>query len=153
MSTARAGLIAVALGAALAHAPAAGQTHAELRGGLTVGNHTATLAGLDIAPALSFEALLIQQVTPRLSVYGGYLRTAFGCEEGFCLDRDLTVTFFVKNQTARSKIEQYQTDLKHLLNPFFNQTLLRVVISEKKIDDFEYEDVQIADERRVDLRI
>lgn len=34
----------------------------------------------------------MRQITPLFSVYGGYARTAFGCEEGFCLDRDLTVT-------------------------------------------------------------
>ena len=92
MSRVPAGLIVMALGAGLVHGPAAGQTHAEFRGGLTVGNHTATAAGLDFAPALSYEALVVQRITPRLSVYGGYVRTAFGCEEGFCLDRDLTVT-------------------------------------------------------------
>jgi hypothetical protein len=92
MSRVAAGLIVMALGAGLVHGPAAGQTHAELRGGVTVGNHTATAAGLDFAPALSSEALVVQRITPRLSVYGGYVRTAFGCEEGFCLDRDLDVT-------------------------------------------------------------
>ncbi len=85
-------LIALALGAVLVHSPAAGQTQAELRAGYTVGSHSGTAAGLDMAPALSFEALVIRRITPLLSVYGGYARTAFGCEEGFCLDRDLTVT-------------------------------------------------------------
>ena len=84
--------MAVALGVALIHGPAAGQTHAELRTGLTVGNHTATAAGLDLVPKLSFEALVLRQLSPRFSAYGGFARTAFGCEEGFCTDRDLTVT-------------------------------------------------------------
>jgi len=85
-------LIAIVLGAVLVPGPAAGQTHAEFRGGLTVGSHTATVAGLDVAPKLSYEVLIMRRMAPRLSVYGGYVRTAFGCEEGFCLDRDLTVT-------------------------------------------------------------
>ena len=85
-------LITMALGAVLVPGPTAGQTHAELRGGPTVGSHTATAAGLDFAPALSYEVLVLRQITPLISVYGGYVRTAFGCEEGFCLDRDLTVT-------------------------------------------------------------
>ena len=85
-------LVAIALGAALVHSPAAGQTHAELRAGYTVGSHSGTAAGLDMAPALSYEALVIHRLTPLLSVYGGYARTAFGCEEGFCQDRELTVT-------------------------------------------------------------
>ncbi|NNM05744.1 MAG: hypothetical protein HKO65_11710 [Gemmatimonadetes bacterium] len=91
MSSLRARLIALALGVVLVQGPAAGQTHAELRGGVAVGSHTGTAAGLDFAPAFSYEALVIRPITPLLSVYGGYARTAFGCEEGFCLDRDLTV--------------------------------------------------------------
>jgi hypothetical protein len=71
----------------------------------------------------------------------------------YLLDRDLSVTFFVKTQTACSKIQHYQTDLQHLLSPFFDQTVLRVVVSEKKIDDFEREDIRIENDRRVDLRI
>lgn len=83
---------ALALGAALVHGPAAAQTRAELRAGYTVGSHSGTAAGLDMAPALSYEALVVRPITPLLSVYGGYTRTTFGCEEGFCQDRDLTVT-------------------------------------------------------------
>lgn len=78
----------------------------------------------------------------------GELRTDF-----FLLDRDLSVTFFVKSQLAYRKIMQYQMDIQQLLNPLFNQTVLRVVVSERKIDDFEREDVQIAGEQRVDLRV
>jgi hypothetical protein len=85
-------LCALALGAALVPGPAVGQTRAELRAGYTVGSHSGTAAGLDMAPALSFEALVVRPITPLLSVYGGFARTTFGCEEGFCLDRDLTVT-------------------------------------------------------------
>jgi len=92
MSGLRVRLLTLALGAVLVHGPAAGQTHAELRGGFTVGSHSGTAAGLDMVPELSFEALVLRQVTPLLSVYGGFARTSFGCEEGFCLDRDLTVT-------------------------------------------------------------
>lgn len=80
------------LGGLVVQGSASAQTHAEVRGGLTVGSHTATAAGLDIAPDLSFEALLVRQLRPWLGIYGGYMRTAFGCEEGFCLDRGLTVT-------------------------------------------------------------
>jgi hypothetical protein len=85
------GLLPVGLGALLIHGPAAGQTDLELRGGLAVGSHTGTAAGLDFAPALSYQALVLRQMKPGLSLYGGYVRTAFGCEEGFCVDRDLTV--------------------------------------------------------------
>ena len=84
-------LLMVGLGVLLVRGPAAGQTNLELGSGIAVGSHTGTAAGLDIAPAPSFQALILRQMKPGLSVYGGYVRTAFGCTEGFCLDRDLTV--------------------------------------------------------------
>ena len=83
-------LLAIGL-AMLLHGAAAGQTDVELRGGLAVGGHTGTAAGLDFAPSLSYQALVLRQMRPGVRIYGGYVRTAFGCEEGFCLDRDLTV--------------------------------------------------------------
>lgn len=83
--------LALITGLALGPVSTAGQTHVEGWGGLAVGSYTATAAGLDLAPRLSFQALVSRGITPRLSLYGGYARTAFGCEEGFCLDRSLTV--------------------------------------------------------------
>ncbi len=101
------GLLAGAALAALA-APAAAQTlaagaqtqaaagaqmQAELRGGLTVGSHSGSAAALDIAPAMSFDAVIKRQmrIYPSLAVFGGFFRTAFGCEEGFCKGRDIIV--------------------------------------------------------------
>jgi len=43
--------------------------------------------------------------------------------------------------------------LQEFLNPFFNQTRVRVVVSEKKIKNFDHEDVQTTSDRRVDVRI
>jgi len=79
------------MGAMVAHGSASAQTQAEVRGGLTVGSHSASAAALDIAPAVSFDVVLKRQVTPAIAVFGGFFRTAFGCEEGFCKDRNLTV--------------------------------------------------------------
>lgn len=72
-------------------APLSGQIDAEIRGGATVGSHTGTAAGLDLSPSFSYEALVLLGVKPRVGVYGGFVHTEFGCEEGFCLDRDLMV--------------------------------------------------------------
>jgi hypothetical protein len=85
-------LIAAALGILVAQNPASGQTYVELRGGFTAGSHSATASGFDFAPGPAFQALVIHQIKPRISLFGGYARTTFGCEEGFCLDRDLTVS-------------------------------------------------------------
>ncbi len=78
----------------------------------------------------------------------GDLRTDF-----YLLEKDLTVTFFVKDQSTKTKIQENYLELPELLNPLFNQILLRVIVSEKKIKDFDREDVQISSDRRVDLRI
>ena len=82
---------AVLAGAMVMPGTVGAQTQAEVRGGLTVGSHSASAAALDIAPAVSFDVVLKRQVTPSIAVFGGFFRTAFGCEEGFCKDRNLTV--------------------------------------------------------------
>jgi len=77
--------------ALLLSTPLSGQIDVEVRGGAAIGSHTGTAAGLDRLPRFSYEALVLLGVKPGVGVYGGFVRTAFGCEEGFCLDRDLTV--------------------------------------------------------------
>lgn len=78
----------------------------------------------------------------------GEVRTDF-----YLLEKDLKVTFFVRNPSTKIKIQENIPDLQEFLNPFFNQTLLRVIVSEKKIKEFDHEDVQTTSDRRVDLRI
>ena len=70
---------------------AAAQIQAEVRGGLTVGSHSASAAALDIAPSMSFDVVVKSQMMPSIAVFGGFFRTAFGCEEGYCTDRDIMV--------------------------------------------------------------
>ncbi|WP_419858563.1 hypothetical protein [Candidatus Palauibacter irciniicola] len=71
---------------------AAAQTSVEARSGLAVGNHTSTAAGLEWAPALSYEIRIARRLRPQVAVSAGYVRTAFGCREGFCRGREPTVT-------------------------------------------------------------
>ena len=78
----------------------------------------------------------------------GDLRTDF-----FLLDKDLTITFFVKEDSVKVKIQENFLELQELLQVFFNQILLKVIVSEKKVTDFDHEDLQISGDRRVDLRI
>lgn len=82
---------AAALGAVLSPAAASAQTHLEVRWGFDVGSHTATAAALEMVPEPSYGALVLRQVRPSLALFAGYLRTGFGCREGFCVDRELTV--------------------------------------------------------------
>jgi len=78
----------------------------------------------------------------------GAVRTDF-----YLLEKDLTVTFFVKNPSTKIKIQENIPDLQEFLNPFFDHTLLRVIVSEKKIKDFDHEDLQTTSDRRVDVLI
>ena len=83
---------ALILGAALVHGSASAQMQAEVRSGLTIGSHSGSAASLEIAPSISFDVVVRRQIMPSFAVFGGYFRTAFGCEEGFCKDADPSIT-------------------------------------------------------------
>jgi hypothetical protein len=38
------------------------------------------------------DVVVRRQILPAFGVYGGYFRTSFGCEEGYCKDRDPSIT-------------------------------------------------------------
>jgi len=78
----------------------------------------------------------------------GDLRTDF-----FLLDKDLAITFFVKEELVKAKIQENFLELQELLHGFFNQILLKVIVSEKKVADFDHEDRQVSGDSRVDLRV
>ena len=78
----------------------------------------------------------------------GDLRTDF-----YLLEKDLTITFFAKDQITRRKIQENYQNLLELLDSLFDQVLLRVFVSEEKINGFEQEDLPINNDKRVDLRI
>ena len=78
----------------------------------------------------------------------GDLRTDF-----FLLDKDLTLTFFVKEDSVKVKLQENFAELQNLLHGFFNQIRLKVLVSEKKVMAFDHEDLQLSGDRRVDLRI
>jgi hypothetical protein len=96
---------------------------------------TGARKGLQISLLLSMDRL-------------GDLRTDF-----YLLEKDLTVTFFVKDRSTKTRLQEHYFELQELLTPLFDQVLLRAIISEKKIKDFHHEDIQTAGDRRVDLRI
>jgi hypothetical protein len=78
----------------------------------------------------------------------GDLRTDF-----YLLGKDLTMTFYVKDRPTKIKLQEQYFELQELLTPFFEQLFLRVMVSPKKIEGFDHEDIQISGDRRVDLRI
>jgi hypothetical protein len=71
----------------------------------------------------------------------------------FLLGQDLTITFFVTDSPAKRKIEEHGSSIKESLNPLFEQVLLKLVVSKKKIVDFEREDLTAAIDQRINLRI
>lgn len=69
------------------------------------------------------------------------------------LNNDLTITFFVQQDSIRNMIQQNLPELQKPFDGSFNQILMKVVVSEKKISDFDREDIQPAGDRQVDLRV
>lgn len=87
--------LALALGVTGALIPGRGaeaQTSLEVRSGLAVGNHTSTAAGFEWVPELSYEIRIARQLRRQVAIDAGYVRTAFGCREGFCRGREPTVS-------------------------------------------------------------
>jgi len=78
----------------------------------------------------------------------GDIRTDF-----FLLDKDLTITFFVQREAIQDRIQQNLPKLQKLLDGFFNQILMKIVVSGKKISDFDHEDIRDTGDRQVDLRV
>ncbi|MXX36331.1 MAG: hypothetical protein F4107_10255 [Gemmatimonadetes bacterium] len=68
-----------------------GPVGVEVRGGMSVGNHSESAAEMELVYKPSFDFVVRSEVIPTLWAFGGYYRTAFGCEEGFCVGRDITI--------------------------------------------------------------
>jgi len=69
------------------------------------------------------------------------------------LEKELKVTFFVRDRHTKTQLRQHCAELEELLRPFFDQLSLQFVVSEKKIKCFEHEDIHSVGDRKVDLRI
>jgi hypothetical protein len=78
----------------------------------------------------------------------GEIRTDF-----YQTDKDLSITFYVKEPSIEPKINRKFKHLTDILTPLFDQISLRVIVSEKKIMDFDHEDGQIASDKRIDLKV
>jgi opacity protein-like surface antigen len=98
--------LATAAAALTAAAPLAAQLSLEVRGGAAVGNASQSLSGLDMAPRPAFGAGFSLPVRGPATAYAAYTRSAFGCEEGFCIDRD--VTFVSHGVSAGVRLEHGQ---------------------------------------------
>ena len=71
----------------------------------------------------------------------------------FLLDEELSINFFVKDDSTKLNLQNHLPELHELLYGFFDQIRLNVTVSDKKVTNFDHEDLQIAGQRRVDLRV
>jgi hypothetical protein len=78
----------------------------------------------------------------------GEIRTDF-----FLLKKDLTITFFVKDNARKKQFEECFTEIRNVLDSLFDYLILKAVVSEKKIREFHYADLDLGKDRQIDLRI
>jgi hypothetical protein len=71
----------------------------------------------------------------------------------FLLKKDLSITFFVKDEACKKQFEKHFEEISEPLNPLFDYLVLKAVVSEKKIQDFHHEDLDLGGDRQIDLRI
>jgi hypothetical protein len=78
----------------------------------------------------------------------GEVRTDF-----FLMKKDLSITFFVKDDVSQKHFEKHFDEIRDSLDSLFDYLVLKTVVSEKKINDFHHEDLDPGGERQIDLRI
>jgi hypothetical protein len=67
--------------------------------------------------------------------------------------KDLNITFFVKDSEVKETIESEHQRIGEMLKDIFNTVAVSVVVNEKKIAEFEGEELTVPNRRQVDLSI
>ncbi|MBC2744482.1 MAG: hypothetical protein HGJ93_15970, partial [Desulfosarcina sp.] len=67
--------------------------------------------------------------------------------------KDLNITFFVKEEEVKAAIETEHHRIGEMLKEIFNTVAVSVVVNEKRIAEFDGEDLTIPNLRQVDLSI
>ena len=78
----------------------------------------------------------------------GEIRTDF-----FLMKKDLSITFFVKDEVSKKQFENHFEEISESLNSLFDYLVLKAVVSEKKIQEFHHQDLGLGGDRQIDLRI
>ncbi|MEE9496741.1 MAG: hypothetical protein V3V39_09460 [Desulfobacterales bacterium] len=78
----------------------------------------------------------------------GEVRTDF-----FLKKKELSITFFVKDDSRKIKFEENLDEISDRLGPLFDYLILKTVVSAKKIQDFYREDLDLGSDKQIDLRI
>jgi hypothetical protein len=71
----------------------------------------------------------------------------------FLMKKDLSITFFVKDEISKKQFENHFEEISESLNSLFDYLVLKAVVSEKKIQEFHHEDLDLGGDRQIDLRI
>ena len=73
----------------------------------------------------------------------------------FIVDKNLNITFFVKNHEIKERMEADLTEIGEALDIFFHHLVLNVIVSRKKIAGFVTEDLDVAvtNTRMVDVKV
>jgi len=78
----------------------------------------------------------------------GAVRTDF-----FLLDKQLKITFYLNDQKIEKIIHTHADSIKTALAEHFSRVLLNVVVSERKVEDFEIEHLLTENRGLIDLRV
>ncbi len=78
----------------------------------------------------------------------GEVRTDF-----FLMKKDLSITFFVKDEVSKTQFENHFEEISEPLNSLFDYLVLKAVVSENKIQEFHHEDLDLEGDRQIDLRV
>jgi len=78
----------------------------------------------------------------------GDVRTDF-----YLLENDLNISFYVTEPSTKIAIQENCQELDQLLHDLFDRIQLKVIVSPKRIEDFDRPDVQLTGNRKVDVRI
>lgn len=93
------------------------------------------------------------QKHPRVSLLLDMDRMGIVRSDLWMVGKDLNVTFFVQDTSAKAAIETEHQHIGEMLVDIFNTVAVNVVVNEKKIAEFEGEDLTTSDRRQVDLSI
>ena len=94
-----------------------------------------------------------QEKPPRVSLLLEMDRLGSVRTDLWMVNRDLNVTFFVRDTDVKNAIDTARDQITGALNETFNTVAVSVVVSEKKIDQFDEASLATSDQRQVDLNI
>jgi hypothetical protein len=69
------------------------------------------------------------------------------------MEKDLSITFFVKDEVNKKLFENHFEEIRESLNSLFDYLVLKAVVSDQKIQEFHHEELDLGGDRQIDLRI